>query len=63
MYQNYKIYAKRTEIVSTIISARNIAEALEIAENMDGEHFEEVDGTLEFEIEDDTVEITEEEGI
>ena len=48
--KTFTVYAKRTEWFRVEVEANTADEAIEIAEELDGDEFDELDGTMEFEI-------------
>ena len=49
--KTFTVYAKRTEWLRVDIHTTTAEKAMELAEELEGDAFEECDGTMEFEIE------------
>jgi hypothetical protein len=48
--KTFTVYARRIESFKVLVVADTAEEAIEIAEELDGDAFDELDGTMEFEI-------------
>lgn len=50
--KTFTVYAKRTEWLRVDIHSTTAEKAMELAKELEGDEFEECDGTMEFEITD-----------